>query len=159
MAKKITWYRLRTGCPKMPIYMIHESPAWQDILQKAKAGKLGNIAGTQYPITPEMKFTEEMLLETFVDETDEEGILDTEDKELAKYVLMSIKHFAAVPHYEESDADKAVPKYMEYFRKVLDKDSPQDILEELEESLRYKLSPKARRDMLEAKRAAVKNTK
>lgn len=155
-SKKFDFYRLNTGIKDMDLFMLNESPAWQKVLKDAKAGKLGNIAGTQYPVTAEMLHTKEMLEETWVDSTDSDGLIDTEDKEFAKYILISLKHFAAVPHYEEADPDKAIPKYMAYFRKVLDKNSPVDILAELETELRYKLSPSARRDSLEAKRSAAK---
>lgn len=154
--RKFDFYRLRTGVSNMDLYTITDSPAWQDILKKAKEGKLGNIPGTHSPITAEMKYTEEMLTETWVDATDDEGLIDTDDKAFAKFILMGLKHFAAVPSHEETDASKAVPKYMAYFRTVVDKNSPKDLLEELEAELTYKLSPEARREALEAKRTNSK---
>lgn len=157
--KKVNFYRLHTNVPNMDLYMVNENPAWQEILKKGKEGKLGNIPGTNYPITPEMKHTEEMILSTYVDSTDEEGDIDTEDKEFAKYIFMSLKHYAAVPHYEETDVSKAIPKYMAYFRKVLDKNSPTDVLDDLEKELTIRLSPGARREALEKKRLEARQSK
>lgn len=159
--KKFDYYRIHTGVSRMSFYNVNDNPAWQEILKKGKEGKLGTIAGTNSPVTPEMKFTEDMLFSSFVDETDEDGDIDIDqnDKEFAKMVFMSLKHFAAVPHFEETDPAKAIPKYMAYFRSILDKNSPTDILELLEEDLKLKLSPNARRDAFEKKRLEARQSK
>lgn len=156
MAKKMDWYRLHTRMPKMPVYLISESADWQAVLKKAADEKLGFNSMGQ-PKTAEMFHTQKMLDETYIDETDEEGILDTDDKELAKYVLYNIKAFSGLPIQHEGNPDIYIPHYMKFFRSILDKSSPTDVLIELESEMRDKSSPKARVSALAKARELKQN--
>lgn len=147
MRKKLEFYRIRTGITGLNIY----DPTLSDDYREKyleKENKLGVLPDGK-PYVPEHFQTQKHIDEGWIGETaqkdddpESNGYFDTEDMELAARVMKAANFQAGLTQVNPNEPGSRNKlelnneKLMAFYRKILDKQSPTDVLDKLEEELK-----------------------
>lgn len=151
MAKN-KYYRLETKCSKMLFFDVTLSDEYKKKYLDKRQSLEVNHLGQRH--VPEMYHTREMLEDAWVARTDEDGRFETPDdgpesKALAKMICRHLTAFAGIDGWLPLEEKNKMT--IAFWKKVIDRSSPPDLLEELSKELLEAKNPAERRSRLEEK--------